>query len=209
VLETPGQVQFGAKPHQEVHPQAGTILCSLAPVKTAWYRYLMRKLTRVSQWYADIAAYLSGLSTEFHRSTRRSPVVWFHMRDLCQESHEGGDLPMAQRAAVMVSTRGRVVADLLLKTSMHSMCFESAQCEEGDAWSLQSWPARTLWTRRLDTRLVEIFHLAAVDFQCGIPRGRSVGTSDQTPIMSALPLAGVTVIEVRGEDVARSLMYRI
>ena len=45
-------------------------------------------------------------------------------------------------------------------------------------------------------------------FQRGIRR-RSVGTSDRTFIMSALPLAGVTVIEVRIKDVIRLTMHRI
>jgi len=62
-----------------------------------------------------------------------------------------------------------------------------------EAW-VRGWSKSSTWQRRI---------------QYGIPRGRSVGTSDRTLIMSALPLAGVTVIEVRGEDVVRSLMYHI
>lgn len=62
-----------------------------------------------------------------------------------------------------------------------------------EAW-VRGWLKSSTWQQKI---------------QCGIPRGKSVGTSDQTSIMSALPLAGVTVIEVRGEDVVRSLMYRI
>ena len=61
-------------------------------------------------------------------------------------------------------------------------------------------PHLSPWARSLDTRW---WNRGSRSFKVGSHKEGSVGTSDQTSIMSVLPLAGVTVIEVRGEDVAR------
>ena len=102
--------------------------------------------------------------------------------------------------------------DGLQKVGMRSTCFKIPVCRGKRVGftkldrSVQTLGFRhwTLWARIVDTWLIEIVHPAAE----GPLRG-PVGTSDQTLIMSALPLAGVTVIEVRGEDVARLLTYHV